>query len=109
MFHHNLVLLISNAHFAEFSFLLPWVTGAWGFFYLGQVISNFCMVTNNTMSYIDTKIVAAVIAGISTFYFSARYGVAGVVWGIALAGFIYAFWCLVVAIKLFVDARIEAN
>lgn len=109
MFHHNLVLLISNAHFAEFSFLLPWVTGAWGFFYLGQVLSNFGMVTNKPMAYIAPKIVAAVIAGISTFYFSARYGVAGVVWGIALAGFIYAFWCLVVAIKLFVDARIEAN
>ena len=107
--HHKLILLISNIEFAEFSFLLPWLTGGWGLFYLGQVLSSFGMVANKSHAYIAPKIAAAIIAGIGTFYLSARYGVAGVVWGIALAGFIYAFWCLVVAIKLFVDARIEAN
>lgn len=109
IFHHNLILLISNIKFAEFSFLLPWVTGAWGLFYLGQVLSNFGMLANKTSVYIAPKIVAAIIAGISTFYLSARYGISGVVWGIALAGFVYAFWCLVVAIKLFAGVRIEAN
>lgn len=109
IFHHKLILLISNIKFAEFSFLLPWITGAWGLFYLGQVLSNFGMLANKTSVYIAPKIVAAIIAGISTFYLSARYGASGVVWGIALAGFVYAFWCLVVAIKLFAGVRIEAN
>ena len=102
MFHHNLVLLISNIQFAEFSFLLPWVTGVWGLFYLGQVLSNFGMVANKSQAYIAPKIAAAIIAGISTFYFSAKYGVTGVVWGLALAGFVYAFWCFVIAVRLVV-------
>jgi len=109
IFHHNLILLISNIKFAEFSFLLPWITGAWGLFYLGQVLSNFGMLANKSSIYIAPKIVAAIIAGISTFYLSAKYGVVGVVWGIALAGLVYAFWCLVVAIKLFAGVRIEAK
>jgi O-antigen/teichoic acid export membrane protein len=109
IFHHKLILLISNIKFAEFSFLLPWITGAWGLFYLGQVLSNFGMLANKTSVYIAPKIAAAIIAAISTFYLSARYGVVGVAWGIALAGFIYAFWCVVVAIKLFAGVRIEAN
>jgi len=51
-FHNKLILLISNVKFAEFSFLLPWVTGAWGLFYLGQVLSNFGMLANKTSVYI---------------------------------------------------------
>lgn len=109
IFHHKLILLISNIKFAEFSFLLPWITGAWGLFYLGQVLSNFGMLANKTSVYIAPKIAAAIIAAISTFYLSGRHGVVGVAWGIALAGFIYAFWCVVVAIKLFAGVRIEAN
>lgn len=100
IFHHKLILLISNIKFAEFSFLLPWLAGAWGLFYLGQILSNFGMVANKSHSYIAPKIVAAVTAGISTFYFSAKYGVAGVVWGLALAECLYVFWCFVLAIKI---------
>lgn len=106
MFHYSLVLLISNIQFAEFSFLLPWVTGAWGLFYLGQVVSNFGMVANKSHAYIAPKIAAAIIAGISTFYLSARYGVVGVVWGIALAGSIYAFWCVMIAVKIIYSSRV---
>ncbi|MBW2181798.1 MAG: hypothetical protein JRG81_15735, partial [Deltaproteobacteria bacterium] len=109
IFHHKLILLISNIQFAEFSFLLPWITAAWGLFYLGQILSSFGMLANKSSVYIAPKIVAAIIAAISTFYLSARYGMGGVVWGVALAGFVYAFWCLVVAMKLFVDARIETD
>ena len=105
MFHHNLVLLISNIQFAEFSFLLPWLTGAWGLFYLGQVLSNFGMITNKSKAYIAPKIVAAIIAGISTFYFSAKYGVTGVVWGLALAGLVYAIWCFLLAVKLLTTTK----
>ena len=106
IFHHKLILLISNIKFAEFSFLLPWITGAWGLFYLGQVLSNFGMLANKTSVYIAPKIATAIIAGISTFYLSAKYGVVGVVWGIALAGFVYAFWCLVIAIKIKYSLRV---
>ena len=106
IFHHNLILLISNIKFAEFSFLLPWVTGAWGLFYLGQVLSNFGMLANKTSVYIAPKIVAAIIAGISTFYLSPRYGATGVVWGIALAGLIYALWCLMIAVKITYSSRV---
>jgi len=107
--HHKLIILISNINFAEFSFLLPWITGAWGLFYFGQILSSFGMIANKSSVYIAPKIAAAIIAAISVFYLSARCGVAGVVWGVALAGFVYAFWCLVVAMKLFVDARIETD
>ena len=106
IFHHKLILLISNIKFAEFSFLLPWITGAWGLFYLGQVLSNFGMLANKSSIYIAPKIATAIIAGISTFYLSAKYGVVGVVWGIALAGFVYAFWCLVIAIKIKYSLRV---
>ncbi len=109
MFHHNLVLLISNIQFAEFSFLLPWLTGVWGLFYLGQILSSFGMVANKSQAYIAPKIAAAVIAGISTFYLSVKYGVAGVVWGLALAGFVYAFWCFVIAVKLVVHTNTEKS
>ena len=102
MFHHSLVLLISNIQFAEFSFLLPWLTGVWGLFYFGQVLSNFGMVANKSQAYIAPKIAAAIIAGISTFYLSAKYGVIGVVCGLALAGFVYALWCFVVAAKIII-------
>ena len=106
IFHHNLILLISNIKFAEFSFLLPWVTGAWGLFHLGQVLSNFGMLANKTSVYIAPKIAAAIIAGISTFYLSARCGVVGVIWSIALAGFVYAFWCVIIAIKIIYSSRV---
>jgi len=106
IFHHKLILLISNIKFAEFSFLLPWITGAWGLFYLGQVLSNFGMLANKTSVYIAPKIAAAIIAAISAFYLSARCGVVGVVLGIALAGVVYAFWCVIIAIKTIYSSRV---
>jgi len=109
MFHYSLVLLISNIQFANFSFLLPWVTCAWGLFYTGQVLSNFGMVANKSHAYIVPKIAAAIIAGISTFYLSAKYGVIGVVWGLALAGLVYALWCFVIAVKLVVHTNTKKS
>jgi O-antigen/teichoic acid export membrane protein len=100
VFHYPLVLLISNIQFAEFSFLLPWLTAAWALFYLGQVLSTFGMLANRPKSYIGPKLVSAIVAGISTFYLSARIGPVGVVWGLALAGFVYALWCSKIALKL---------
>jgi O-antigen/teichoic acid export membrane protein len=97
VFHYPLVRLISNAQFAVFSFLLPWLTTAWGFFYLGQVLSVFGMLANRPQCYIAPKLVSAVVAGIGSFYMSASFGVVGVVWGLAAAGIIYALWCFIIA------------
>lgn len=100
LFHYPLVLLISNIQFAEFSFLLPWLTVAWGLFYLGQILSNFGMLANRPQSYIMPKLVSAMLAGISTFYLSARIGPVGVVFGLGAAGLVYALWCFIIATKL---------
>ena len=100
VFHYPLVLLISNIQFAKFSFLLPWLTAAWALFYLGQVLSTFGMLANRPKSYIGPKLVSAIVAGISTFYLSARIGPVGVVYGLAAAGLVYSLWCFVIATKL---------
>lgn len=100
MFHYDLVLSISNVQFAEFSFLLPWLAGVWGLFYLGQILSIFGMIAKISRVYIVPKIATAVIAGTSTFYLSEKYGVTGVVWGLALSGSVYALWCFVLAAKI---------
>lgn len=100
VFHYPLILLISNTQFAKLSFLLPWLTAAWAFFYLGQILCTFGMLASRPQSYILPKLVSAIIAGISTFYLSARMGPVGVVWGLAAAGLVYALWCLIIAAKL---------
>ena len=99
-FHYPLVLLISSIGFAEFSFLLPWLTAAWALFYLGQTLSTFGMLAKQSQSYIAPKLVSAIVAGVSTFYLSTKIGPVGVVWGLAAAGFVYALWCSIIAMKL---------
>ena len=106
MFHYDLMLLISNKQFAEVSSLLPWLTGAWGLFYFGQVLSSIGMLVNKSRIYIAPKIVAAVIAGTSSFYLASKYGTTGVVWGLGLAGFVYAVWCLGIAINIIHLSRV---
>ena len=100
LFHHSLVLLISNAQYAKLSFLLPWLTAAWGLFYLGQVLATFGMLANNPKIYIMPKLVSAIVAGISTFYLASRIGPTGVVLGLATAGFVYALWCTIIAWRM---------
>jgi O-antigen/teichoic acid export membrane protein len=100
VFHYPLVLLISNTQFANFSFLLPWLTAAWGFFYLGQILCSFGMLINQTQSYILPKLISSVLAVIGTFYLSAKIGPSGVVWGLAAGGFVYGLWCAIIAKKL---------
>ncbi len=94
--HHRLVLLISNIQFAQFSFLLPWLTLAWGLFYLGQVLFNFKMLVNQPQSYIVPKVVSTMVAVMSTFYLSARIGPSGVVLGLGIGALVYALWCVVI-------------
>ena len=99
IFHQPLILLISNIHFARFSYLLPWLTLAWALFCFGQVTTSFGLLANRPQSYIKPKIISAIIAGASTFYLSKEIGPNGVVIGLGIAGFVYALWCGIIALK----------
>jgi O-antigen/teichoic acid export membrane protein len=101
MFHQPLILLISNVRFARFSYLLPWLTLAWAFFYFGQVTSSFGLLANQPRRYIAPKLISALVAGSSTFYLSNKVGPIGVVWGLGIAGVIYASWCGIIALRLY--------
>ncbi len=101
IFHYPLVLLISNIQFADLSFLLPWLTFAWSLFYLGQVLTNFGMLAKHSRIYIMPKIISSIIAGICTFYLSNKIGFAGVIYGLIIAGIIYALWCGIIAVKYY--------
>lgn len=100
MFHYPLMLLISNVRFARFSYLLPGLTAVWALFYLGQVLFTFAALANKPQSYIMPKFISSIVAGTTTFYLSAKIGPVGVVWGLALAGLVYALWCARIALKL---------
>jgi len=100
IFHQSLVLLISNISFIRYSHLLPWLTLAWAFFFLGQMFSTFGMLANQPQIYIMPKLVSSVVAVSATFYLSFRIGPIGVVWGLLLAGFIYALWCGIIVLRL---------
>ena len=98
--HHSLLQVISNTRFTGFSYLLPWLTAAWMLYYLGQVLSSFGFLANQSRCYIGPKLVSATIAGISTFYLSGKIGPVGVVCGLAVAGFVYMIWCAEIVRKL---------
>jgi len=72
----------------------------WCLYYLGHIFPNFCFTANKTAIYIAPIIGSSVIAVIGTFYLPSRFGVVGVVWGIALAGFVYTFLCFLIMIML---------
>ena len=99
-FHRPLILFISNERFAQFSYLLPGLTTAWALFFLGQVLTQFGLLSNKPQVYIMPKLLASLVAGATTFYFSSKIGPSGVVWGLAMAGLIYAGWCTVINLKL---------
>jgi O-antigen/teichoic acid export membrane protein len=100
VFHQSLVLLISNISFIRYSHLLPWLTLAWALFFLGQMFSTFGFLANQPRIYIMPKLVSSVVAVSATFYLSFRIGPIGVVWGLLLAGFIYALWCGIIVLRL---------
>ncbi|OQX54066.1 MAG: hypothetical protein B5M53_06185 [Candidatus Cloacimonas sp. 4484_209] len=99
-FHKPLILLISNERFAELSYLLPRLTVAWAFFYLGSILASFGLLANKPQNYIVPKFVSSLIAGGSTFYLSFRFGPEGVVWGLTLAGLVYALWSGRIALNI---------
>lgn len=99
-FHDVVVLLISNVKYVRFSYLLPGLTSAWAFFYLGQMLSGFGLLANKPRKYIFPILVSGMIAAITTFYLSAKSGPVGVVWGLSIAGFVYALWFMIIAFRL---------
>jgi len=82
--------------------LADWLaaTFAWGLFYLGQMLSNFGMLANKPNVYILPIAISGITAVTSTFYLSSKFGPSGVIWGIGIAGCLYAFWCLLIAKRL---------
>ncbi|MBW1782937.1 MAG: hypothetical protein JRL30_19620 [Deltaproteobacteria bacterium] len=105
--HSEVVLLISNVNYTEFSSLLPGLTAAWAFFYLGQVLSGFGLLANKPKRYMLPIIVSAIIASITTFYLSKRYGPVGVVWGLGISGFVYAVWFMAIGFRLSNSIRVN--
>ena len=99
-FHNYLVLLVSNEIFVEFSSLLPGLTCAWGFYYLGQTLSGFGLIANKPALYMPPIIFSGITAAFLTFILSKKFGMAGVVWGLGIAGFIYALWFMIIAFGL---------
>ena len=100
VFHHPLVLLVSNSDYVTFSYLLPALTLSWSFFYLGEMLSGFGFLANKTGLYILPKLISGAIAASSTFYLSSRIGAPGVIWGLGVSGIVYAVWCAIIAYRL---------
>ena len=100
LFHHMLVLLISTDEYARLSYLLPGLTISWALFYFGQMLTGFGLLANRTWMYVPPIIACGIIATGSTFYLTAKMGPSGAVWGLGIAGGVYAFWCLMIAIQI---------
>jgi len=98
--HGEVVLLMSNVNYTEFSSLLPGLTAAWAFFYLGQMFSGFGFLANQPKKYILPTVVSAIIAATTTLYLSKRFGPVGVVWSLGISGFVYAVWFMAIGFRL---------
>jgi O-antigen/teichoic acid export membrane protein len=99
--HDRIVHLVSNSQYAVYSYLLPWLTLAWALYYLGQMLSNFGLLVNRPGIYMGPVLVSAITSAIMTFGLSAAFGPPGVVAGLAVAGGVYAIWCLIIWFQLF--------
>jgi O-antigen/teichoic acid export membrane protein len=99
-FNHQLVLLISNEKFAEYSHLLPMLTIAWSLYYLGQILTGFGFLVNKPQLYILPIVSSGTIATLSTFYLVHKFGINGVIWALGFAGLFYSVWCLIIAKRL---------
>lgn len=103
VFDRHLVVLVSNINYIRFSDLLPGLTASWALYYLGQMLSGFGLLANKPKIYIFPIILCGILAGITTFYLSARSGPVGVVWGLGISGFVYALWSMIIALRLSVS------
>jgi O-antigen/teichoic acid export membrane protein len=108
LFHETIILLMSNAEYVGFSYLLPALTLSWAFFYLGESLAAFGFIAKKPNIYIYPKVISAIIAALSAFYLSSEVGVRGVVWALGVSGGVYAAWCTVLAIRLFKEMSLRA-
>ncbi|MFO7984547.1 MAG: hypothetical protein R6U38_01675 [Desulfatiglandaceae bacterium] len=99
IFNETLVVLVSNPKYVKFSHLLPGLTISWALFYLGETLTGFGLIAKNPRIYILPKLTSGTIAAAGTFYLSSKIGVPGVVWGLGVAGLVYALWCIMVAFR----------
>lgn len=99
IFNNVLILLISNSKYVTFSHLLPGLAASWALFYLGEMLTGFGLIAKRPKVYLFPKLISGTIAAGGTFYLSARIGVSGVAWGLGIAGFVYALWCMIVAFR----------
>ena len=100
-FHETIVLLMSNAEYVKFSYLLPILTLSWAFFYLGEALAAFGLIAKKPEMYVLPKILSATIAAVGTFFLSSEIGVPGVVWALGISGLFYAVWCAIIAFRFF--------
>lgn len=103
LFHRQLVLVISNSQYAEFSSLLPMLTAAWSLYYFGQILSGFGFLANRPHVYVFPIVCCGVLATAGTFALASKFGMIGIIWALGITGFIYAAWCLILAQKLLVS------
>jgi hypothetical protein len=83
-----------------YSTYLPWLTGAWALYYLGQMFAGFGLLANKPGLYITPIIVSGVLVTLLSFLLSSIYGVLGVVWAIGVSGAVYALWAFMVSFSL---------
>ena len=100
LFHRHLVLFISSDRYADFSYLLPVLTAAWSFYYLGQMLAGFGMLINKPGAYIQPIMVCGLLAVVLTFTLADPFGAVGVTVALSIAGLVYAVWCLIIARRL---------
>jgi len=100
-FHEAVVLLMSNAEYVKFSYLLPVLTLSWAFFYLGEALAAFGLIAKKPETYVLPKIISAMIAAVGTFFLSSEIGAQGVVWALGISGLFYAAWCAIIAFRFF--------
>jgi O-antigen/teichoic acid export membrane protein len=109
LFHKKVVSLMSSMGYVEYSYLLPGLSIAWGFFYLGQMFSGFGLLANKPKKCIFPVVVSAVIAATMTTYLSKHYGPLGVVWGLGISGFVYAVWFMAIGFRLSSSVRLDVE
>ena len=98
--HQRLVFMISNPNYSEFSHLLPALTVSWSLYYLGQVLCGFGFVFNKPQVYLLPVLTSGILAAGASFYLAPRHGPLGVIYGLGTSGWIYASWCLIIALRL---------
>jgi O-antigen/teichoic acid export membrane protein len=95
--HGWLVPLVSDSRYTVMSSLLPPLTLGWALYYLGQMFAQFGLLEGRSAEYIAPKIGSAVVLVVMGLVVCPRFGAAGLVWSVGVAGAVYAGWCVVLA------------